>query len=238
MAIRVSLDTLIQTGAHFGHQVRRWNPRMSEYIYGVSEGVHVFDLVKTKKALEEALEFLTESAKQNKVIVILGTKKQVKEKVRETAISCGVYYVTERWLGGTISNFDVINKSVRKLTEMKQKMANGEYNKFTKKERMLLEREIERLERFFGGIEGIEKAPDVLIIIDVKKEKGALREASRRGVTSIALVDTNADPTLVDYPVPMNDDASKALAYFLDLVNEAILEGKGTKKLKDEKTEK
>ncbi|KKU04039.1 MAG: 30S ribosomal protein S2 [Candidatus Woesebacteria bacterium GW2011_GWC2_47_16] len=237
MAIKISLKQLLEAGAHFGHQARRWNPKMDPYLYGTEEGIHVFDLVKTKEALEEALSFLTEAAKEGKVILLLGSKKQAKEKIIEIGTETGVPYVSERWLGGTLTNFEMIKRSLTKLSEMKAKMAAGEYNKFTKKERLLLEREIARLERFFGGMISLEKTPDVIFIVDTHKEIGAVKEARKSKITVVGIVDSNADPTLIDYPIPMNDDAAKAVDYVLGLVKEAIVEGK--KKIKKvEKEEK
>ncbi|MFZ5932647.1 MAG: 30S ribosomal protein S2 [Patescibacteria group bacterium] len=229
----VSLKTLLEVGAHFGHQARRWNPKMAPYLFGVQEGVHVFDLVKTKEALEAALEALKNAAQEDKVILLLGSKKQAKEKIEEIGKEAGCPYVSERWLGGTLSNFDQMKRSLDKLSEMKAKMVSGEYNKFTKKERLLLEREIARLERFFGGISSLTKIPEMIVIVDTHKEAGAVREANRAGVSIVGIVDSNADPTLVDYPIPMNDDAAKALSYVLGLIKEAILEGK--KKVKKAK---
>ena len=217
----------MESGAHFGHQTKRWNPKMEEYIYGSENGVHIFDLTKTKPLLEAALEFLTKSAKEGKTILILGTKKQIKDKVIEVAQAAGVPYVAERWLGGTISNFGQMKKSLKKLEEMKANMASGAYNKFTKKERLLIDREITRLERFFGGVTTLTNIPDVLFIIDTKHEAGAVYEASAGKVPVIGIVDSNSDPDLITYPIPMNDDASKALDYVLELVKDAILEGKG-----------
>ncbi|HJY98200.1 MAG TPA: 30S ribosomal protein S2 [Patescibacteria group bacterium] len=236
MAVKISLEELLQSGAHFGHQTRRWNPKMEEYLYGSENGVHIFDLTKTKPMLEEALAFLTKSASEGKTILILGTKKQIKEKVIEVAGEAGVPFVSERWLGGTISNFPQMKRSLKKLEEMKANMVSGAYNKFTKKERLLIDREITRLERFFGGISTLEGVPEVLFVIDTKREAGAVREASGKKIPVVGVVDSNADPDMVDYPIPMNDDASKALEYVLGLVKEAILEGK--KKIKPEKTEK
>lgn len=226
----MSLKTLIETGAHFGHQVRRWNPKMAEFIYGVHEGIHVFDLTITKKKLEEALKLLKSSAKEEKIILFLGTKKQAKEKIKEVAQATESFYITERWLGGTITNFEQIQKSARKLADLKKKMEEGEFKTFTKKERLLIEREIARLERFFGGIVEMKRIPDVLVVVDTKREMAAVKEAARAGVTVVGIVDTNADPTLVDYPIPMNDDGTKALDYVLGLMQEAILEGKKSRK--------
>lgn len=226
MPIKISLEELLDAGAHFGHQSRRWNPKMAEYIYGVQEGVHVFDLVKTKEALEAALEAIKNAVAEGKTVLLLGTKKQAKEKVIEVGQETGIPYVSERWLGGTITNFDQMKISLSKLAEMKAKIAGGEYDKFTKKERLLIEREITRLERFFGGITSLEKIPDMMIIVDTHREDGAVKEARRSKVEIVGIVDSNSDPSLVDYPIPMNDDASKAVEYVLGLIKEAILEGK------------
>jgi small subunit ribosomal protein S2 len=235
MAVKVSLEELVKTGAHFGHQTRRWNPKMKDYLHGAHDGIHVFDLTKTKEKLEEVLKLLKETSKKGKAILFVGTKKQAKNKVEEVAKQTKSFYVTERWLGGTLTNFDQIKRSTNKLIEMKNKMEGGEYKSLTKKERLLKEREIERLTRFFGGIETIDKQPDLLVIIDIKREKGAIKEAGVMGVPVIALVDSNCDPDLVDYPIPMNDDATRAIEYVLDLMKEAILEGKRKKGKKSSK---
>ncbi len=231
----VSLKELIESGAHFGHQVRRWNPKMEEYIYGEKDGVHIFDLTKTKTMLEEALAELKKAASEGKVILFVGTKKQAKEKVKEAAVKAGVFYINERWLGGTFSNFDQIKKSLRSLKDLKAGLTNGEFNKRTKKEKLLIEREITRLERFFSGIIGMDRIPEVMVVVDVKREKTSLREAKMKNVKTIAIVDTNGDPNSVDYAIPMNDDASKALEYVLGLMAIAIQEGKGVKATADKK---
>ncbi len=220
--VTVSLEELVDAGAHFGHQTRRWNPKMEEYIYGAEDGVHVFDLTKTKPLIEEALEFLSKSVKEGKKVLILGTKKQIKEKVAEVAEKAGVSYVNERWLGGTISNFSQIKRSISKMEEMKENLASGAYSKYTKKERLLIDREITRLEKFFGGVKSLTSAPDILFVIDVKREASAVREAHAKKIPVVGIVDSNADPDLVDYPIPMNDDAARALEYILSLVAETI----------------
>jgi small subunit ribosomal protein S2 len=239
MTIKVSAEELLKGGAHFGHQAKRWNPKMEEYLYGVEDGVHVFDLIKTKALIEEALEFIKNSISEGKTVLLLGTKKQVKDKIIEIGKETGCPYVSERWLGGTFSNFEQIGKSIKRLFEMKEKNAQGGYKNFTKKERLLIQREIERLERFFDGISTLKKVPDVLFVVDTHKENSAVREAVRSKVNIVGIVDSNSDPTDIDYPIPMNDDASKALIYVLDLVKEAILEGKKNPKLeKVKKTDK
>lgn len=226
MAYKVTLEELLEAGAHFGHQVRRWNPRMEEYLYGAKDGVHVFDLAKTRECILLALDVLEKAAKEGKSILLVGTKKQAKEKVATVAQKAGIPYVNERWLGGTLTNFTQIAVSTRKLADLKEKLAGGEFKSYTKKERLLIQREIDRLERYFGGIATLEKKPDLMVIIDTHKEKSVVREASRTGVETIGLTDSNADPSDVTWPIPMNDDATKALEYVLDLFAEAILTGK------------
>lgn len=235
MSVNISLDELIQRGAHFGHQKRRWNPKMAQYLYGISEGVHIFDLVKTKASFEEALEFLKEAKKKDQTILLLGTKKQIKDKVKEVANELGLPYVNERWLGGTLTNFEQIKKSIDKLNNMRVSRDLGEYKKYTKKERLLIDREIERLNRFLGGLVDLKKIPDVMFIIDVKKEATAVIEANRTGVKVVAVVDTNCDPDGVDYIIPMNDDATKALEYLLDLIKEELKSIKPSVKATDKK---
>jgi small subunit ribosomal protein S2 len=222
----VSLQTLLETGAHFGHQVRRWNPKMKPFLYQEESGVHIFDLVKTKEALEEVLIVLKQASKEGKTITLVGTKKQVKEKIAQVANEANLFYVNERWLGGTLTNFEQLKKSLTKLERMKKDKEAKVYTSFTKKERLLLDREIVRLERFFGGLVGMNEKPDLMVIVDVKKEIGAAKEAKNTGVKTIGIVDSNSDPDLVNYAVPMNDDAKKALDYVLTLMMESIMEGK------------
>ncbi|HKB88562.1 MAG TPA: 30S ribosomal protein S2 [Patescibacteria group bacterium] len=224
MAVKVSLEDLVNAGAHFGHQTKRWNPKMGEYLYGSDNGVHIFDLTKTKPLIEEALEFLAKSVKEGKTVLLLGTKKQIKDKVAEVGEELGIPYVNERWLGGTISNFYQMQKSLKKMEEMAENMASGFYNKNTKKERLLIDREITRLQRFFGGVKILKGVPDVLFVIDTKREAGAVHEANARKVPVIGIVDSNSDPDAIDYPIPMNDDASKALEYMLELFKATVSE--------------
>lgn len=234
--MEVSLEKLIKSGAHFGHTVRRWNPNMEPYIHSVKEGVHIFDLIKTKEKLEEALDFLQKSAEEKKSILFLCTKRQAKEKLEEVAKATNSFYVSQRWLGGTITNFDQIKKSPQRLTELKEKMEKGEFSDRTKKERVLIQRDIDKLEKFFGGIVGMDTIPDVLVVVDTKREHAAVREAKMKGVKTVAIVDTNADPTMVDYEIPMNDDASNALDYVLDLMQEAILSASSKSKKQKKKS--
>lgn len=217
----ISLETLLETGAHFGHQARRWNPKMAQYLYGIQDGVHVFDLVKTKEKLEEALAFLKESKKNGKKILFIGTKKQAQDKVREVATATGSFYITQRFLGGTFTNFEQIKKSIRKLADLKEKMSNGEFATYTKKEKLLIAREIEDLEKNFSGIANLTNIPDIVFIVDTHREFGAVAESKKMGVTVVGIVDSNGDPD-IDYPIPMNDDAVKAIDYVLDLIKAAL----------------
>jgi small subunit ribosomal protein S2 len=220
--VDISLEKLLETGAHFGHQTKRWNPKMEHYIYDVKEGISIFDLIKTKEALKSAFGVLAGAAKDGKVILFVGTKRQVQDKLREVAESVDQPYVNDRWLGGTLTNFDQIKASVRKLGEMREAREKGEYKEYTKKERLLVDREIEKLERKVGGLEKLLRTPDVIFIADTHKETSAVREAAKMGVEIVGIVDSNADPTPIDWPIPMNDDASAALEYVLDLVKEAM----------------
>ncbi len=225
--VNIQLEDLLESGAHFGHQVKRWNPKVKEFVYGEQDGVHIFDLVKTKEALEVALAEITKTIKAGQSILLLATKKQAKAKALEILQETGISVVTERWLGGTITNFSQLKRSIDTLADMKVKLSTGYYAKYTKKERLLIEREKERLERFFGGITNLTRTPDLLIVVDIKKEITAIKEANRKNVPIIGLVDTNSDPNLVDFPIPMNDDATKALELVLGYIKEAILEGQG-----------
>jgi small subunit ribosomal protein S2 len=228
--IDVSLEELLETGAHFGHQYRRWNPKMKPFMYAVKEGIYVFDLVKTREGILKALDILSEAASKDKVILFVGTKKQAKDKVRQVADECRCPYVNGRWLGGTLTNFEQIRRSVDSLASLEAELETAKEEGYTKKERLLLERKIEKLNKSFGGIISLKDKPDLMVIVDTHREKGAVVEADKEGIETIGIVDSNADPTKVDYVVPMNDDASKAIDYVLDLFSQAIMEGKKTKK--------
>jgi small subunit ribosomal protein S2 len=222
----VSLEKLLEVGAHFGHQVRRWNPKASAYLYGAQEGVHIFDLVKTREALLEALAAIEAVVKKGGVILLVGTKNQAKEKILKVAKLTDSPYVSERWLGGSLTNFAQMVKSFKKLAEMKKAMAEGEYNTLTKKERLLKAREIAKLEKIFGGISTLEKLPDMLVVVDTKREAGAVREAANLDIPTVGIVDSNDNPEKIDWPIPMNDDATNAIEYVLDLIGEVIKKAK------------
>lgn len=224
--IDISLEKLLESGAHFGHQTKRWNPKMTDYVYGVRDGVYIFDLIKTKAALEQALAVITKTVADKKDILILGTKKQAKDKVKEMSKEAGVYFIDQRWLGGTFTNFNQVKHSADTLNKLRKDITAGKYATYTKKERLLLDRKVEKLERMVGGINGMNKLPELMIIVDTKRERSAILEAKKVGVTTVGIVDTNADPNMVDWPIPMNDDSPQALELVLNYIKEAIEEGK------------
>jgi small subunit ribosomal protein S2 len=218
----VTLQQLLEAGCHFGHQSRRWNPGMTKYIYGQRDGVHIFDLVKTKAGLDAALKFLESLTVDNKVVLFVGTKRQAQEIVKSTAISVNMPYITQRWSGGILTNFDQVRRSVNRMQDLKDKREKGELKKYTKREQLLLDREVSQLEKRFGGIAAMDKLPGALFIVDSHREEVAVREARRLNIPVVALVDTNGDPTLVDYVIPTNDDAVKAIELVVSKVGEAL----------------
>lgn len=222
----VTLKDLLEAGAHFGHQSQRWHPKMKPYLFDVQKGVHIFDLVKTKEGLEEAKKFIQKITSEGGKIVFVGTKRQARAIIAEEAKKAGFPYVDERWLGGTITNWGQIKKNLDKLAEMKEKREKGEYKKYTKKEQILVDREIKRLEKLVGGLVGLEKLPEAIFVVDVKKEKTAIQEAARKEVPVVAIVDSNSDPRLVNYVVPANDDAVGSLRLIISEVAKAAKEGK------------
>lgn len=221
----VGLEDLLDSGAHFGHQVRRWNPKMDEFIWANKGGVHIFDLMVTASKLDEATEFLYKAASEGKKIVMVGTKRQAADLVKEQAEKAGVFHVTVRWLGGTISNWQQIKGRIDKLVKMKEEREAGEYSKYTKREQVMLDKDIARLERFFGGLVGLNTTPDILFVVDTNKERIAVREAKGKGITVVGMVDTNADPEMVDYVIPANDDAVRSVKLVVDAVGAALEAG-------------
>jgi len=222
----VALKDLLEAGCHFGHQACRWNPKMKPYLYGVRDGIHIFDLAKTKEGLEAASAFVKATASQGGKIVFVGTKRQASSIISQEAKKAGMPYVSERWLGGIITNWDQIKKSINKLKEMKEKRQKGEYKRYTKKEQLLLDREINYLEKFFGGLVDLEKLPEALFVVDIKKEMAAVREARNKEIPIIATVDSNCDPSLVDYVIPANDDAAGSIKLIVETIAKAVEEGR------------
>ncbi|MBU1167146.1 30S ribosomal protein S2 [Patescibacteria group bacterium] len=219
-----NLQDLLKAGVHFGHRKSRWNPNMAEYIYTTRDGIHVIDLQKTAAKLREALLFSEETIKKGGNIVFVGTKRQAKDIVKKAAENCGMPYVNERWLGGTFTNFSEIKKQIKKLLDYREQQESGDLEKYTKKERLVIEEEIEKLEKKFGGLVDLKRLPDAVLIVDVPSEQNAFDEAKRRGVTVIALADTNVNPKGIDYPVPSNDDAIKSIECILNSFSETIKE--------------
>ena len=221
-----SMQDLLEAGVHFGHQVRRWNPKMRQFIFGAREGIHVIDLEQTFNRLKEAYEFVKKIGESGGVIIFLASKKQARSIIVEEAQRCGAKYVVERWIGGLLTNWEQTSKNIKKLADLKAKKEAGEFKERTKKENLLIDREIAKLERLYGGVFDLEKLPDAIYIVDVKKEENAAREAQKRGVPVVAIADTNADLDLVNYPIPGNDDAIKSIKIITAAIADAYLEGK------------
>jgi small subunit ribosomal protein S2 len=223
---QVTLKQLLETGVHFGHQTRRWNPKMAKYIFGEKSGIYIINLELTLVCLTRALEFLKQVAAEGQEILFVGTKKQAQEAVREAADRCKMPYVHNRWLGGMLTNFSTVRKSVARLDWIDQMEREGNFKFITKKEVSHLMKEREKLVRYLTGVRPMKKLPGALFIIDTKKEEISLREATKLGIPTVALIDTNCDPELVDYPIPGNDDAIRAIKLFCDLAAEAVNEGR------------
>ncbi len=228
----ITLEALLEAGCHFGHQVKRWNPKMAPYIYGDKDGVHIFDLAKTREGLLEAYEAVQKTIAEGGIILFVGTKRQAKEVVEESAKKVGVPYLTTRWPGGALTNFEQIKKSIKRLFDLKADRETGKYNSYTKRERLLIDREISSLERVFGGIVDMGKLPDMIFLASVHEEATAVREAVRVGIPIVGIVDTNADPKPIDYPIPANDDAVKSVSLIVDIITKAVEEGQ--KKLNED----
>jgi small subunit ribosomal protein S2 len=223
---QISLKDLLEAGCHFGHQARRWNPKMKPYIYLKREGVHIFDLAITAQKLKEAMEYVRDLVAQRKTVIFVGTKRQASSIVKEEAEKAGAPYVAIRWLGGTMTNWDQVSKSIEKLRDLTEKKAAGEFKKYTKKENVLIDRDIARLEKFLGGLRDIKGIPEAVFVVDVKKEHAVVKEAKVKGVTVIGMVDTNADPDTVDYAIPANDDAVSSIKLVVAKMAEAFADGK------------
>lgn len=218
------LIEMLKNGVHFGHQTSKWHPKMIPYIFGIRNGIHIIDLEKTSKCLEEAVVFISKVLENNGRILFVGTKRQASEIIEKNAQLCRMPYVNKRWLGGTVTNFSIIYKLIKKYKDLKHKRDNKKLLKYTKKERLNFDREIERLDGLVGGIETLDKLPDAIFILDIKKEKNALKEAKTKGIPVIAICDTNVDPTNVAYPIPANDDATRSIACITEYISRVIVE--------------
>ena len=222
----VAMKQLLEAGVHFGHQTRRWDPKMAEYIFQARNGIHIIDLQKTSKKLDEAYAFLKEQVEEGKTVLFVGTKKQAQECVKEAALKCGMYYVDQRWLGGMLTNFDTIQKRIQRLKELEAMEQDGTFEVLPKKEVILLKKEMDKLERNLGGIKEMDKLPGVIFLVDPKKERIAVLEAKKLNIPVIGLVDTNCNPEELDYPIPGNDDAIRAVKLIADVMANAVIEGK------------
>lgn len=220
-----SLQELLEAGVHFGHQVRRGHPRMKPYIYGARDGVHIIDLTQSEKFLKEACDFLYDLGKTGKSLLIVGTKKQAREIVEDLAKSVESPFLTERWIGGFLTNFDEIKKNIKKLAEFKEQKEKGELSKYTKKEQLLLSRKIAKFEKDLRGVVNLEVLPDAILVADAVTDQLAVKEASRMGIKVVAVADSNSDPTIIDYPVPGNDDAIKSIKILMEALVASFEEG-------------
>lgn len=221
----VSMKQLLEAGVHFGHQTRRWNPKMAPYIFTERNGIYIIDLQQTVRKVEEAYNFVREMVSEGKTVLFVGTKKQAQDSVREEAERCGMFYVNQRWLGGMLTNFQTIRKRIERLHELENMEAEGVFDILPKKEVIKLVAEREKLQKFLGGIKNMKELPGVVFIIDPRKEKIAVSEARRLGIPIVAIVDTNCDPDEIDYVIPGNDDAIRAVRLLTSKMADAVIEG-------------
>ena len=232
----VAMKQLLEAGVHFGHQTRRWDPRMAEYIFQARNGIHIIDLQKTSKKLDEAYAFMREQSEAGKTVLFVGTKKQAQDCVKEAAEKSGMYYVSQRWLGGTLTNFKTIRKIIERLTKLETMEKDGTFERLPKREVVLLKKEMEKLNKNLSGIKNMTEIPQIMFVVDPKKEHIAIQEARKLNIPIIGLVDTNCDPNEVDYVIPGNDDAIRAVKLVTDVMANAIIEGKQGESLETDET--
>ncbi len=232
MANVVSMKALLEAGVHFGHQTRRWNPKMAPYIYTERNGIYIIDLQKTVKKLEEAYSFVRSLSEEGKTLLFVGTKKQAQEAIRDEATRCNMYYVNARWLGGMMTNFKTMRSRIDRLNQLKQMQENGTFDMLPKKEVMKHLGEIEKLEKYLGGVKEMNRLPGALFIVDTRKERNAIAEAHKLGIPVVAIADTNCDPDEIDYPIPGNDDAIRAITLFTSIIANAVMEANNEEGLK------
>ncbi len=232
----VTMKDLLEAGAHFGHKVSRWNPKMKKFIFGEKNGIYIIDLQKTVKMLEKAYSEVVEYVRNSKSILFIGTKRQSQDIVREESIKCGSFYICERWLGGMLTNFRTIRKTIDKLIEYDNKKKDGILDTLPKKEALSLTRKMEKMERILGGVKTMKSLPDILYVIDIKREYIAVHEANILGIPVIAIVDTNTDPDLINFPIPANDDAIRSIKLITSIIGQAVIDG--TLLAESEKAEK
>src|SRR6266481_6017266 len=220
--ISIGVKELLDSGVHFGHQTKRWNPKMKPFIFDARNGIHIIDLSKTLSQLEAACNFLAATVSKGSKVLFVGTKKQAQQAVKETARDCAQFYVTERWLGGTLTNFGTIKRSIARLKEIEKMEADGTINQYVKQEQSVIRREAARLVKFFDGIRAMDKPPGAMFIVDIKREHNAVAEARRLKIPVVAIVDTNCDPDLIDYPIAGNDDAIRSVRLVLATIGQAV----------------
>jgi len=235
---KVQIEDLLLAGSHFGHLTRRWDPKMKKYIFMERNGIHIIDLKKTLDLLVEACNSISKISAEGKKILFVGTKKQAKQIVKDEAEKCGAFYVSERWLGGMLTNFNTVRKSIKKLTNIQKMETDGTIDQFVKKERLILSRDREKLEKVLNGIVNMTRLPGAIFVVDIKKEHIAISEAKKLNIPVYAIVDTNCDPDLVDYPIPANDDAVKSIEIILKAISDAAIDGSNvTKIIKEDESE-
>lgn len=217
-----NLEEFLKAGVHFGHKTSKWNPAMKKYIYGTKDAIHIIDLEKTAEGLKQALDFITRVTSQGGTIMFIGTKKQAAEPVKQAAIKCNMPYVVNRWIGGTFTNFNTINSQIKKLKDLEKRKEQGDLVKYTKREQMLFDEEMKRLNNLMGGIKDLNKLPDAILVVDLIKDILPIREAKKRNVKVVGIADTNTDPVLVDYPIPANDDAISSVTLIFNIIADAI----------------
>jgi len=225
--LSVGVKELLDAGVHFGHQTKRWNPKMKPFIFDARNGIHIIDLSKSATQLEAACDFLSETVRKGGKVLFVGTKKQAQQAVKETAKECGQFYSTERWLGGTLTNFQTVKRSIARMKAIEKMDADGSINQYVKQEQAVLRRELARLVKYFDGIRAMEKMPAAMFVVDIKREHNAVAEARRLKIPVVAIVDTNCDPELTDYPIAGNDDAIRSVRLILSVVGQVVTQAHG-----------
>jgi small subunit ribosomal protein S2 len=231
----VTLKELLDSGVHFGHQTRRWNPKMSQYIYTARNGVHIIDLVQTAELIEEAYDYLKKAAEDGKKVLFVGTKRQAAGIIAQEASRCNSFYINQRWLGGMLTNWETIKSRVARLKELEELEESGALDKRPKKEASVLRRELEKLQKYLGGIKKMVRVPDVVVIIDIRREHNAVRECEKLGLPIISMLDTNCNPDVVNWPIPANDDAIRSIKLIVGKLADAIYEGRHGKAVSEER---
>ncbi|PLX22138.1 30S ribosomal protein S2 [Candidatus Parcubacteria bacterium] len=225
-----TVEEMLKAGMHFGHRTSKWHPKMEPFIFGARNGVHIIDLIKSRSYLEKALEYMKQAASEDKVILFVGTKSQVKKSMKEMALELEMPYITEKWMGGLLTNFPVVRKLIKKYKDLNTEKASGKLAKYTKKEQLNFDREIAKLETKVGGLVNMTKLPDLIFVWDIREEKNAVLEAKKKNIPVVAICDSNVNPSDVNYIIPSNDDATKTIKLMLSVIKDAVSEGKKAKK--------